>query len=753
MPKQQNFIRIPRAFLAILLTLAALPAAALEAYRLKTDERFKLDGRLDESFWSQAQATRDFYDWLPRDNVPSPFPTEVRFAFDGQMLYVGITARDPNPANIRAPFVRRDKVLGDQDFVAVLIDPVGSKKFAQFFRVSANGLIADGLFNDANTNEDFTPDFDYEGAAQITDFGWTAEMAIPFSSLRYGSVPNQRWNILVFRGTTREQLHRAGSVKIPRDWNCLVCYAEPLTGLTDLPSTTHLSVVPQFTLASRRDEVRDGANIRERDVKAGVDVKFRPRADTVIDATINPDFSQVELDTPQLSGNSQFALFFQEKRPFFLEGADLFDTPVNLIYSRSITDPAWGARATQRGEGLEFTVLTAKDDGKGLVFLPGSLRTGFARQEVKSQATLSRVRGHLGNVSVGGIITDRSYDGAGHNRVASADLVWRPAAEQRLRAQVAQSWTSAQADANGRLMQGPSRNDHSAFMDWFYNGTTWNHYVQYEEMGNDFRADNGFISQSGFREAVYEGRYKLGTPFGFNEFNIFLNWNRKLDMDGRVLYQQANPGFTIGASRATFFTFEYRPNQLVRVANDGAPRKRDQVFFAVESQPANWLPFIYAEIARGDRLDVANNRIGKGVYFGANARLRPTNRIELEPRIDDAWIDSMESTSGGKRIIHERALQLLGIYHFNAQDSGRVIWQRGFVKRSPGLWNFPVSAVEKNQTVSLVYAHRRSLNATIYLGVTAGKTQEPDSGFQRDQREVFAKFSWPLDRLKGVLSL
>jgi hypothetical protein len=730
-----------------------LPAAvqAIEATRIQAGEAFKLDGRLDEGFWSRAKPADRFHDWLPRDNTLSPFPTEVRFAFDGDKLYVGIHARDPNPSLIRAPFVRRDKVMGDQDFVAVLIDPVGSKKFAQFFRVSANGLIADGLFNDSNTSEDFSPDFDFEGAAALTSDGWTAEMAIPFSSLRYRETAQQRWNVLVFRGTTRDQLHRAAQVPIPRDWNCLVCYAEPLTGLADLPSTRHLSVVPQFTVASRRDKVKDGANIRENDLKVGVDVKFRPRAETVIDATINPDFSQVELDTPQLTGNSQFALFFTEKRPFFLEGSDLFDTPVSLIYTRSITDPAWGARGTQRNEGLEYTVLTAKDDGKGLVLLPNPLGTNFARQDRKSQATFSRARAHLGDVTIGGIVTDRTYDGAGHNRVASTDVVWRPNAEQRFRAQVGQSWTTALPDANGRLAQGPSRGDHSAFLDWFHNGTTWNHYLQYEEMGKDFRADNGFISQSGFREAVYEGRYKLGTPFGFNEFNLFLNWNRKLDMDGRVLYQQANPGVTIGASRATYFTFEYRPNQLVRVSNEGAPRKRDQVFFSVESQPANWLPYVYAEIARGDRLDVANNRIGKGVYFGANARLRPTNRIEIEPRIDDAWIDSMESGSGGKRIIHERALQMLGIYHLNPQDSMRVIWQRSFVKRAPSLWSFPVTAVDRQQTVSLVYAHRRSLNATLYLGATVGKAQEPGVSFQRDQTEVFAKVSWPLERLLNRL--
>ena len=728
----------------LLLCLSPWHAQALEAYRLNAGEQFKLDGKLDEAFWGKAKSMKDFYDWIPRDNVPSVYPTEVKVAFDGNKLYVGVIARDPDPSLIRAPFVRRDKVLGDQDFIAILIDPVGSKKFAQFFRVSALGVIADGLFNDANTDEDFSPDFEFEGAAHRTEFGWTAEMSIPFSSLRYANPPPEQWNILAFRGTTRDQLHRAANVQIPRDWNCLVCYAEPLTGLKDLPDTTHLSVVPQFTAASRSDQVKGEPEKRKNEFKAGVDIKFRPRPETVIDATINPDFSQVELDTPQLAGNSQFALFFPEKRPFFLEGADLLDSPMRVIYTRSITDPSWGARITQRAEGFDFTMLTAKDDGKGLVLLPGPLGTGFASQDFKSQATLGRFKMHNGTWSAGGVVTDRTLEGGAYNRVMGGDFGWRPNDLHRIRGQIAQSWTTAQPDADGKIVEGPARNDHAAFVDWLYNGTKWYSYVQMEDIGNDFRADNGFFSQTGYRKISQELRYKLGNPFGFNEFNLYLNSERKLDEDGRVLYQQYNPGIFFSGARATSVSIEYRPNQKVRVANDGTPRKRDQFYVSVESQPANWLPYIYTEVATGDRVDVANNRIGKGTYIGANARIRPHNRIEIEPRIDDAWVDSLDSVEGSKRIIHERALQLLGIYHVTPRDSARVIWQRGFVRRAPSLYVNPVQPIERNQTVSLVYAHRRSLNATIYIGATVGRVQEPDAAYQRDQKEIFAKVSWPV---------
>jgi hypothetical protein len=120
-----------------------------------------------------------------------------------------------------------------------------------------------------------------------------------------------------------------------------------------------------------------------------VDIKWRPRADVVVDATINPDFSQVEIDAPQLSGNAQFALFYPEKRPFFLEGADILEAPFRAIYTRSVTDPAWGVRATQRSERFDGTVLVTRDDGGGLVLLPNTYGTNYAPQDFKSVATFA----------------------------------------------------------------------------------------------------------------------------------------------------------------------------------------------------------------------------------------------------------------------------------------------------------------------------------------------------------------------------
>jgi hypothetical protein len=154
-----------------------------------------------------------------------------------------------------------------------------------------------------------------------------------------------------------------------------------------------------------------------------------------------------------------------------------------------------------------------------------------------------------------------------------------------------------------------------------------------------------------------------------------------------------------------------------------------------------------AEVAWGDRVDVANNRVGKGVYAMLMANLRPHPRAELEYRIDNDFIDSREPVEGSARILAQRAQQVLAIWHFTARDSLRTIWQASWIRRAPSLWEQPVSSREKTDALSVVYGHRQGIGFTVYVGVTAGRSLDADSGVKRYQSEVFAKGSWTFDVL------
>ena len=728
--------------LAALLLLAGGPALAIEALRLSPGERIALDGRFDEPAWSRAPLFDRFWQLFPQDKVPAPVRTEVRFAYDNQALYVAVRAHDPDVGQLRAPFTRRDKVFSDQDMIVVNIDPVGNRKFAHFFRVNPRGSIGDGLYNEDTGTEDFSPDVEFDVATGRFEGGWTAEFRIPFASLRYTDPPSREWSFMVFRNYPRDQRYRMSSSMLPREQNCFLCLNDPLTGLHELPPTRHLALTPNVTLRATGDRQEGAPRAREKEAVPSLDVKWRPRADLVIDATLNPDFSQVELDTPQLAANAQFALFFPEKRPFFLEGADILESPMRAIYTRSVTDPAWGLRATQRTGRFDGTVLVTRDDGGGLVLLPGTYRTDFAAQSFKSMASFARGRWQVGGATVGALATDRTLEGGAYNRVAGPDFAWFPDTEHRLRAQVLGSWTTAHPDASGRFVKGELRESHAALLDWNYRGPRWEQYVNVEDVGADFRADNGFFGQNGYRRIYSETSRKFIDAWGFNEVTPYLFAEYKTDREGGRLYQQNNVGVRFGLPRATMIFLETRINNLAAVREGGGLRKRDQYYIGIESNPFPWLARLFSEIAYGDRLDVSNNRIGKGYFFAFQASLKPHPRAEVEYRLDNDVIDSREPVVGSKRIVRQRAQELVGIWHLTARDSVRAILQAASVYRTPALWVQAVSGYERSETVSLVYGHRRGLGATFYVGATHSRLRDPDAGMRRELSEVFVKGSW-----------
>jgi Domain of unknown function (DUF5916)/Carbohydrate family 9 binding domain-like len=736
----------PSTWLLLSILLCALPVHAIEAYRLAPGEKIVLDGNLDDAAWERAQTMDRFWELFPQAQVEARVKTEVRFAFDDHALYAMVRAYDPDLTQLRAPFARRDNVLSDQDMVVLFVDPVGNRKFAHFIRINPRGSVGDGLYNEDTGNEDFSPDFDFEAVTGRFPGGWTVEVRIPFSSLRYSDPPSKQWSVMVFRNYPRDQRYRISSSRLPREQNCFICLNEPLTGLGELTTAQRLQVTPNITLRTVTTKDAGVPTQRENDVVPSIDLKWRPRADIVVDATLNPDFSQVELDTPQLAGNAQFALYYPEKRPFFLEGSDILQSPINAIYTRSVTDPAWGARVTQRSDRFDGTVLVTRDDGGGTVLLPNTYGTNYAAQDFKSVASFARGRWQAGGATLGALLTDRTIEGGAYNRIAGPDAVWFPTQEHRLRAQVLGSWTTAQA-VDGHIRKGDLTTSHSALVDWNYRGKEWDQFLDLEDVGRDFRADNGFVTQNGYRRIYSETTRKFLDLWGFNEVSPYFFAEYKTAPNGAVQYQQTNVGVKFGLPRATTLFFEVRSNNLVGVREGGGLRKRDQLYFAVESNPFPWWARLYSELAIGDRVDVANNRVGKGAYYTFQANLRPHQRAEVEYRIDNDTINSIESVEGSARIITQRVQQLLAIWHFTARDSVRAIWQETFTRRAPSLWEQPVSHRDSSDTLSVVYGHRRGIGTTFYVGATFSRGRDPDAGLHHYQTEIFAKASWAIDVL------
>mgnify|MGYP000718611897 CR=1 FL=1 len=268
---------------------------------------------------SAAPVTR-FFEVYPGNVRMPPVRTDVRLVYDDRSVYVGIRAHDPNAAVIRSALARRDQSLADQDYVEVLLDPLNARQNALLFRTNPHGVHTDGQYDEASRLRDFSSDFDFDVRTSVTAAGWMAEFRIPFATLRHREGSTGPWAFVVYRNWPRHVTTTIASVPTPRSATCLLCFAAEAEGITPVSRPQAYSVVPYVAFARRADRA-GGSSDRAR---TGFDAKWQPRSDTAVDLTVEPDFSQVEADSPQLTANTRFALSLAEKRPFFLEGTDLF---------------------------------------------------------------------------------------------------------------------------------------------------------------------------------------------------------------------------------------------------------------------------------------------------------------------------------------------------------------------------------------------------------------------------------------------
>lgn len=706
---------------------AALGSRAITAHRLLPDEQLPLDGTLLHPAWARAPVFADFVEKAPNTGAVPLHPTRVRVLFDAQAIYVGVEAIDPEPSLIRAPLVRHDGVNRTQDFVVVYLDAIGSRQSAQFFRVNAAGSLADGMHTASDDSEDFAPDFDFDAATARTAQGYTAVFRIPFASLRFasdgpeaGQGGNQPWRIMVARRVPREQFYLHSSVLIPRDAPSFIAALQPLNGVLLPEQHQFLTVRPSLTWRRQHDQPAGGPNTRSSQVAATLDLKWRPLPELVVDATLNPDFSQVALDVPQLAGNTRFALEFPEKRPFFFESSDLLRSPTAALYSRSFTEPRWGLRSTWRGARLAGSAFAIDDRGGGAVLLPGPYGTDAVEQPA-SKALVARLRGDTGALQLGAVATVRRYaDDRGDNQVLGPDLAWQIDEAWRLRAQWLQSDTTAQPLA-GRLVRGASTRGQLGFARLWYQSPQWEGDISASQTGAGFRNDSGFVVQNGVRRLagrVARGWQALGP---FNEFWLNLEGETVRDpANGQTVSHDLSPGIWLtGAHNLEAWAY-WHAASVLRTAADNPLLHENYLKAGLTLTPALWVPLLNAELQWGQLADVAANRVRPGGKASLSFTTRPLARLELEPRLVYAWL-----TQDGTQVYSEAAHQVLARWHFTARQSLRAIVQYTALDRlaEPARAGGAALAPRHSSgtTGSLTYAWRESAGTVLYLGASRSR--------------------------------
>jgi hypothetical protein len=700
----------------------------------------EIDGTLEDA-WTGVVPVDSFEEYRPRQGVPASVRTEVRFARDASYLYVAARMFDPDISRLRTGLARRDNFSNEQDWISIALDPVGSRRVAQLFYFNPDGVVWDGLANEDAGTSTAAADFELEIATRVYPDSWVVELRVPFDELRYASRTPENWHVLIRRNYPREERHAMAAPAIPANAPCFMCLAAAIRPPGELPSLASFSVVPQGVALAHGEGERSDLDWTS-DLEPSLDAKWRVSPATVFDAALNPDFSQVDLDTPQLSSNRQFAVSFPEKRPFFLEGIDILDSPLTAIYTRSVTDPAWGARGTHRGS-WDGALLTASDDGGGFVVLPGAYSAQYAPQSFDSHVTIGRVRKPLGAVTLGGVLTDRRA-GDGYNTVAGPDISWRLSPETRINAQ----WLGSRTRGDGEFpgIATAVANGDAAALDVLHESKRWHATLTASRLDEEFRADNGYIPQVGVRQYAGELRYKFSDLRRFSELAPYVTLDLRDSLDGERVSTAPRTGLLTTLPNNLVLTTEWRPREELRTRPGGELHEFSQGYVALTAYPGSNLPVLTLSAIFGDAVDFAADRLGRGETVSASLLWRPINRLEIQPSLDFTTVRTDADGSGGAQRATESAAQLLATLHLSARDRFRLILQRIDVERKISAGD----AYDDTRLVgSLLFTHERTLTRRIYAGVSWARATslglEP-----RETAEVFVKLQWGMSSIRGA---
>ena len=454
------------------------------------EAQVKIDGVLDEPVWNRAAMLTGFSQYRPVDGRPAEDSTAVLVWYAPDAIYFGIRAFERHGAVVRATLADRDNIDSD-DNVAILLDTYLDHRRATMFAVNPLGVQQDGVWSDGvaagaaggpsaggrfDATIDLNPDYVYESRGRVTDRGYEVEVRIPFKSLRYQSADPQDWGIQIVRAVQHSGYEETWTPAVRASASFLI-QAGRLVGLTALRRGLVLDLTPEFTTKVDGAPTTPGYDYRGTPEVAG-NVRWGVTQNLGATATAHPDFSQVEADIGQVTLNQRFALFYPEKRPFFLEGLEQFDTPNSLIYTRRIAQPVFGAKLAGKVGGLGVAYLGAVDN---------SDQSATGAHPIYN---MLRLRRDLGPTSTLGMAYTDRIDGDGYNRVLGVDahVVWRKIWFSEV--QVAGSWTRGQGAARAGKLWTVTFGDRT--------GRAYGNHYELLGVQRSFQDTSGFVNRTDF---------------------------------------------------------------------------------------------------------------------------------------------------------------------------------------------------------------------------------------------------------------
>ena len=712
----------------------------------RTDSPPVIDGILDDEVWRTAAHITEFTQQQPLDGAPASEETDVYIAYDSERIYFAFHAHYVDPSIMRANRVERDRTWMD-DLVTVYFDTFLDQQRGYDFDVNGYGVQGDGVLTvggrqgggggfggggpippaDRSWNTLFDTD------AQIVEDGFTAEMAIPFKSLRYPTPPEgepHRWGFQIVREVKGKDWENQVWAPMSRDETSFFSQMGLLEGMTDLSSSKNLEILPTFTAIQFGDiDPTQPAFVNQTtDPDAGVNVKYGITSDITVDFTVNPDFSQIESDRPQIEINQRDPLFFSELRPFFVEGSEIFaiTAPVTLVHTRTIVDPDYGAKVSGQVGRFSVGALTANDRAPGRVDDPSDPASGQS-----AQTFIGRAKYDLWPESnVGAIVTDREFLD-GYSRVFGLNT------DVRLSSTITGDFTAVRSSHKDVGLSEQGGNMMATRFSQNGRNLGWSLYGY--QVSPDFQTDVGFVRRRDQRNVGSSLSYKFWPESWIIDWGPSLSYRRSYDFDG--VLQDENRGLRMNVQFARSISLGGGYNWDMERWESVDFRK--QGFFAYGRVSTSRSYSFGANVSMGDEIFYAAPLLGHQVNWGVNATVRPTDSWETSLRFDHRRLTDLAAADA--ELFDVKIIWLQSTFQFTDRLGLRNITE----------WNTEDETFDLN----VLFNYRVNAGTVVYVGYDDHYQQadliEGDAdgdgflkqlyytqGFRRTNRAIFLKLQY-----------
>ncbi|MFH1312213.1 MAG: DUF5916 domain-containing protein [Candidatus Eisenbacteria bacterium] len=732
--------------IAALALMAVLPCRAepQEPHRVpKLSSDVNVDGHLDERIWEKALLLTLDYEVRPSENVPPPVKTEILLAYDETHLYCGVRAYDPDPSQICARLCDRDN-LWDDDWFALNLDTFNDQRRSYLLFCNPLGVQADNIEVTGGDGTEWDPIWD--SAGRITEEGYVLEMAVPFSSLRFQRTDeDQIWGIDAIRSYPRSVRHHIGLFPRDRDNNCYLCQAEKLIGFAGATPGRNIELAPTFSTV--HTQIREDEDVEEdflpvdSSYEPGLTARWGLTPNLTLSGTLNPDFSQVEADAAQLDINTQYAIYYSERRPFFLEYADIFHSELQIVHTRTLADPAWGIKLTGK-ERPENTIgaFMVMDKVTNLL-IPGNEGSETTELDTKSLGSVLRSRRDVGSSStLGMLFTDREGNDY-YNRVGGFDCDMRITEQELVRFNVLGSQTRYPDTVVSEFGQPDGVFQDMAF-DFFYMHSTrgLDYYAILRDVGSDFRADLGYRPKVGYRfgEAGWGHTWHNDSDHWYNMLNFGMGYEYEEKESGDLLYKGV----------ASWFNFSGRSQSFVNMWGFYGRQKYDRVDFnrRILNLEGGFWPtcslFLFLDATVGDGIDYDHTREGTEITLEPFVEYLLGCHLRFEIGHTFQRLDVDEG-----RLYTANISRLKAIYQINRRSFLRAILQyMGYDQNTDLFADADTKPRETYLLSQLLFSYKVNPQTVLFVGYNDGYYSDQDISLTQSDRTVFVKvgYAWTL---------